>query len=186
MGFETWVARRDSGVVRQAYDYSCGLASLATLFALRGWSGASEEALLRELLATGEDVTQARVTGRGVSFADLAGLAEKRGLQALGVEASTASLVRLRQPAVVALRVPGGTHFAVIRAVAEDGAVYLADPSWGNRWLSAWEFARRFEDVAGSGRGRLLLVVRHDATHATAPAPRRALRRRVYLPPVLP
>jgi predicted double-glycine peptidase len=186
VGFETWVARRDAGVVRQARDYSCGLASLATLFALRGWPGASEEALLSELLTAGDGGAQARITRRGVSFADLAMLASNRGLRALGVQASVTSLARLRQPALVALRVPGGTHFAVVRAVADDGAVLIADPSWGNRWLSAWEFAQRFEEVNGSGRGRLLLVGRHDDSAATAAAsPLRAPRRRAHLPPAL-
>ena len=186
VSFETWVARRDAGVVRQARDYSCGLASLATLFALRGWPDASEEGLLRELVATGDGGAQGRVTERGVSFSDLARLAAGRGLSTVGIEASVASLARLRQPAVVALRVPGGRHFAVIRAVADDGAVLLADPSWGNRWLAAWEFARRFEETRGSGRGRLLLVAGPGDGEPAGAAPMQAPRQRAYLPPVLP
>ena len=132
-GFENWVARRDAGVVRQARDYSCGLASLATLFALRGWPAASEEALLGELPAAGNDGTESRVAQRGV----------------------------------------------------EDGAVFLADPSWGNRWLASWEFARRFEAIPGSGRGRLLLIARRDDGADNA-AGLRARQSPVYLPPVLP
>jgi len=163
--FESWVQLRDEGVVRQARDFSCGVASLATL--LRAWGNdeITEATLLRDLLAGAGPLSARRLAEHGVSFAQLAELARRRGFSALGIDAATTDLARLRHPVIVALHIADGTHFSVLRGITASGAVLLADPSWGKRWLSAWEFRRYYEDDAG--RGRLLLI--HRAGAATAP-----------------
>ncbi|MEM9760322.1 MAG: cysteine peptidase family C39 domain-containing protein, partial [Pseudomonadota bacterium] len=91
VAFQSWVERRDSGLVRQAYDFSCGLAALATLM---NWHGVSvtEAELLAELGDTW------RTQRRRISFADLATLARRRGFLAQGVAVPTESLKGLRRP----------------------------------------------------------------------------------------
>ena len=131
--------------MRQGYDFSCGLAALATLMSWQGVA-ATETELLAELGDTGE------AAERKISFADLATLARRRGFAAQGVAVPTESLKGLRRPAIVALQTEGRAHFSVLRAVAPDGAVLLADPTWGHRRLAAWEFRRVFE-VASAPRG---------------------------------
>ncbi|MEO1081431.1 MAG: cysteine peptidase family C39 domain-containing protein [Pseudomonadota bacterium] len=179
--FQSWVERRDAGLVRQGYDFSCGLAALATLMS---WQGVrvSEAELLAEL---GDSW---RAENRSISFADLAMLARRLGFVAQGVAVPTESLKGLRRPAIVALRTEGRAHFSVLRAVAPDGAVLLADPTWGHRRVAAWAFRRAFEgasvdvlgnagpapgEAAGSGAaaaGRLLLVG-HPEIADTRPMP---------------
>jgi predicted double-glycine peptidase len=169
-------------VVRQARDFSCGIASLATLLRAWGIDAVTEAGLLRDLLADSERVSARRLAQRGVSFAQLANLARRHGFSALGIDVATMDLQRLRHPVIVALDVGVGMHFSVLRGITASGAVLLADPSWGNRWLSAWEFRRYYEDDAG--RGRLLLIHRPGA--AAAPRiERRASVPRVSLQPTL-
>ena len=148
--FDTWLAQRDRGVVRQSLDYSCGLAALATVLSEFG-PAVSEASLLDDL---GVPSPGARP---GISFADLSMLARKRGFRARGVAVRSSLLPRLQgQPVIVAMMIDGRAHFSVLRQASEDGAVWLADPSWGNRRLAAWEFRRYF--VGDGELGRVLLV----------------------------
>lgn len=192
--FETWIERRDRGVVRQERDFSCGLAALATLLSTTGGSEVTENELLGELLGdrahTAHRVKESasRIENGGVSFADLARLARVRGREAFGVRITPAALQRLRSPAIVALQVNGRAHFSVLRGLDENGVADLADPTWGNRRLSSIEFERAFLSGAGTalapGTGRVLLVStvaggRAAASNAfSAPVP-------VYLAPRL-
>ena len=66
--FQSWVALRDAGVVRQRRDFSCGLASLATLLTHYYRIEVGEEALLDEVLSRG---SVDRVTGSSVSYTHL-------------------------------------------------------------------------------------------------------------------
>ncbi|MEM9314390.1 MAG: cysteine peptidase family C39 domain-containing protein [Pseudomonadota bacterium] len=143
VAFQSWVERRDSGLVRQAYDFSCGLAALATLM---NWHGVSvtEAELLAELGDTW------RTQQRRISFADLATLARRRGFLAQGVAVPTESLKGLRRPAIVALRTEGRDHFSVLRAVSPDGVALLADPTWGHRRMAEWTFRRALEGASAS------------------------------------
>lgn len=149
--FRTWVERRDAGVVRQQWDFSCGLASLATLLTYYFDDAVSEKVLLNALP---EDVGRRQ---RGVSLQDLASLAEGRGYRAAGLGASADALLRLRRPVIVYLELEGQPHFSVLRGIDGSGRVLLADPSGGNRRVSRGEFARWFE-VQDGARGRLLLL----------------------------
>lgn len=160
--FETWVERRDHGVVRQERDFSCGLAALATILSWSVGESVTESELLRELLVQLETSTPRSIAQGGVSFADLARLAAGRGHSVLGVEVPVAAFTTLRRPAIVALQADGQAHFSVLRAVDEDKVVWLADPTWGNRRLSMRQFERLFAHYPGAGpqepRGRVLLV----------------------------
>ncbi|MEE4279666.1 MAG: cysteine peptidase family C39 domain-containing protein [Halieaceae bacterium] len=148
--FDTWVAQRDRAVVRQSLDYSCGLAALATVLSELG-PAVSEASLLGDL------GVQASGSRPGISFADLSRLARERGFRARGVAVRPSLLPRLRgQSVIIAMTIDGRAHFSVLREASEDGAVWLADPSWGNRRLAAWEFERYFVDEGGLGR--LLLI----------------------------
>jgi predicted double-glycine peptidase len=162
-GFESWVQLRDHGVVRQERDFSCGLAALATLLAADGEAGITESVLLSELEALHADAAISRIERGGVSFADLALLAQAHGRRAVGVQLPVSGLRRVRGPAIVALQVNGRPHFSLLRAVRPDGAVWLADPTWGNRRLSAPAFTRAFSGADGRGRALLVSAAAPDA-----------------------
>lgn len=128
--------------MRQQRDFSCGVAALATLLTYYFHDPVSESGLLDVLLGELSDLES--ITADGVSFANLRTLAHRRGYAALGVAVDYRDLAKLGQPVIVALRVNGRAHFSVLRGVSADGTVYLADPSWGNRRLSAWAFRTLF------------------------------------------
>ena len=164
------MARRDAEVVRQQRDYSCGLAALATLLRFDGVH-LDENELLEQLL---EGRPGRRVDDGGVSLADLAWLAAQQGFPARGYYLDSAALRNLRQPVIVALEVNGRAHFSVLRSVSDDGVAHLADPSWGNHRVAAWEFSTMFstenstpgpdssEAVAKAAPGRALIVLGRD------------------------
>ena len=152
--FESWLERRDKGVIRQQFDYSCGLAALATILTHHYADPVDELELLQALtIAAGTDGAGAGDRRVGVSFADLAALAGLRGYLARGLSLPLADLARLRQPVIVALSVNRRAHFSVLERVDARGVFHLADPSWGNRRLSAAEFRRYFSAVTEPANG---------------------------------
>lgn len=163
--FSSWVELRDRGVVRQANDFSCGLAALATVLGQQFGIRATEAELLETLglgpeqLAALEQLAPEDIEriNRGVSMATLSQLAAGFGVHAVGVSVSMEQLMRLRTPAIAYVEAQGEAHFTVIRGIGGDGQVQLADPSWGNRLLSRHAFARMFLDTE-TGRGKLLLL----------------------------
>jgi predicted double-glycine peptidase len=154
------VTRRDRGVVRQQWDYSCGLAALATLLTHDYQAPVSEAALL-EALQDRSPQDGAALRQTGVSLADLAWLARRRGFRAAGLALQPSALARLERPAIVYLEQQGMPHFVVLRGLTADGAAFIADPSYGNRYMKAERFLRQFlpgGEGGGEGRGRLLLL----------------------------
>ncbi len=116
------------GIVRQAYDYSCGSAALTTL--LNGYVGTSltEQQTMSGLLQYGE--YQRIIERRSFSLLDM-----KRFVTAIGFRKrwlsrwSFSDLVKLGQPAIVPISYAGFKHFVVYKAY-KDGRVYVADPAF--------------------------------------------------------
>jgi predicted double-glycine peptidase len=156
--FMDWRALRDAKVIKQQRDYSCGLASLATL--LRHYYGVpvSEDALLDALRQRdGAEQFAARYGERGVSLADLAWLARAHGFDAAGVSVPAGLLTALDRPALVYLEQGGMPHFSVLRGVGVGGEVLLADPTAGNLRVSQRQFGRWFLP-GDAAAGRVLLL----------------------------
>ena len=156
--FSNWVELRDAGVVRQQWDFSCGLASLATLLKYRYGLDVDERQLLEQLRGRGDGHRRsADIETLGVSLADLAWLASRYGLRARGLRVPLITLRRLTSPVIVYLEQAGQPHFAVLRGIDAGGRVLLADPAAGNRRLGAEAFARWYSP-RGDGAGNLLLL----------------------------
>lgn len=147
---QDWRTLRDQGVHKQDLDYSCGAASLATL--LEGYFGieTTEQAVLQRL-----PLRQGRT-----SFADLAAVVRADyGLQAAGYALNFAQLQQLGRPVLLYLQVRGQDHFSVLRGIEPSGAVWLADPSWGNRLLTRTQFeAIWYTRPVDSLPGKILLL----------------------------
>lgn len=153
----SWKALRDFRIVKQELDYSCGAASLATI--LNEFYGMS---------VTEEDVlTRMGATDRS-SFQQLADVAPSYGVRAGGIMLSFDDLKQLQVPAMAYVQYRGDDHFTVIRGIRRDGVVHVADPSWGNRQLTAHQFRRMWEapDTDGTMRGRILLILPNDVNMA--------------------
>jgi predicted double-glycine peptidase len=149
----SWKTLRDARIVKQDLDDSCGAASLATLLNEFYGQNLTEEALLR-----------AMDQGDGMaSFEDMARALPQFGFRAQGFAANWEQLVRLRMPVIVYLEHRRTQHFSVIRGIDAD-AVWLADPSLGNRtfsraqFLAMWQTRGDAAEHAGL-RGRFLAVL---------------------------
>jgi uncharacterized protein len=135
---------RDTHVVKQRLDYSCGAAALATLMRYYYDDPTTEAELLRIIVARlSADEQRLRQT-RGFSLLDLKYAAEARGYRAAGFKLTVADLTRLAAPVIVFVQPLAYKHFAVLRGVS-GGRVFLADPARGNvrmtidRFLGEWD-----------------------------------------------
>lgn len=128
------------GIVRQAYDYSCGSAALTTL--LNGYIGTQldEQQVMNGLMKFGE--TDKIIERRSFSLLDMKRFVSALGLESGGYRGEFKDLVNQDQPAIVPISYAGFKHFVVYKGY-RNGRVYVADPALGN--ISFDE--RRFQDV---------------------------------------
>jgi predicted double-glycine peptidase len=130
-------------VVIQQRDFSCGTASLATIFNYYLGRSVDEKEIIKTLLeinkkrGTLEDV----IKRRGFSLLDLKLFAEDQGFKSSGFRLDYEDLVKLGIPAIVPIIPSGFKHFVVFRGADRD-RVYLADPSFGNLIESVEEFKK--------------------------------------------
>jgi uncharacterized protein len=162
MSILNWKQMRDTQVVKQDLDFSCGAASLATLLYYYFGQDLSEATLI-----------QAMDKGDGMaSFDDMARAMPKFGFQAHGLASSWDQLTKLNVPVIVHIKQHKRDHFVVLRGISQY-AVWLADPSRGNRTLSRSRFLdlwrTRSESNVGGLDGRLLVIQPVDPVmHRTA------------------
>jgi predicted double-glycine peptidase len=131
---------RDRYVVKQALDYSCGAAALATLLIYYYGDMTSEAEILNMLKEHLTPEELAIKTERGFSLLDLKKVAQKRGYRAAGFRLTPEQLTRLVAPVIVFVEPLGYKHFAVLRGV-HNGMVQLADPARGNVRMRIDQFA---------------------------------------------
>ncbi|WP_406627722.1 C39 family peptidase [Acinetobacter baumannii] len=157
------------GIVRQAYDYSCGSAALTTL--LNGYVGTSltEQQTMSGLLQYGE--YQRIIERRSFSLLDMKRFVTAIGLESGGYRGEFSDLVKLGEPAIVPISYAGFKHFVVYKAY-KDGRVYVADPALGNisfdegRFKEIWDNNTLFViSVPASQRKDLLALKDADMRH---------------------
>lgn len=145
----SWREMRDHGVVRQAYDYSCGSAALATLLSGLG-TAVSEREILNAVLAGLGQEEMRQTMEAGLSLLHLKTVSEERGKQAGGYRVPPEFLAKLRAPVIVFIQPRGYRHFAVFRGIRGD-RVFLADPARGNVRFPIWKFLEMWLDEQGRG-----------------------------------
>ena len=156
---KTWKQLRDQHIEKQDLDYSCGSASVATI--LRSFYGLEiyEKDVLEEIEKLGNDST--------ASFSDLEKAVQVFGFKGIGLSVSFEKLKSIKIPAIVYLQYRGVEHFSVIRGIAENGTVWLGDPSWGNRKFSQHQFNKMWETRDDEKlKGKILLVIPQDKSTA--------------------
>ena len=101
------------GIVRQAYDYSCGSAALTTL--LNGYVGTQldEQQVMSGLMKFGE--TDKIVERRSFSLLDMKRFVSALGLESGGYRGEFKDLVNQDQPAIVPISYAGFKHFVVYK-----------------------------------------------------------------------
>lgn len=156
---KSWKELRDANVVKQDLDYSCGAASVATI--MNGFYGfeVTEEALLETMAKDAQNAIRGAGSG-AASFNDMAEVVRPYGLKGVGVALNFDQLRKLKTPAIAYLRYREDDHFSVIRGIAADGTVQLADPSWGNRRFTQQQFLDMWETRNGEAlKGKILLLL---------------------------
>ncbi|MGB9192077.1 C39 family peptidase [Acinetobacter sp.] len=159
------------GIVRQAYDYSCGSAALTTL--LNGYVDVgvtmTEQQVMNGLLKFGE--TEKIVERRSFSLLDMKRFVGAIGFESGGYKGEFSDLVKQEQPAIVPISYAGFKHFVVFKAY-KNGRVYVADPAVGNisfdetRFKDIWENNTLFLiNVAPEKRKSLLALQDTDLRH---------------------
>lgn len=164
---KSYKALRDENMVRQAYDYSCGAAALATLLTYGLGDQLTEADILQEVLTalSKEDLDTRKK--KGLSLLDLQKVAHDRGHKAQGFKLAPEFLRKLAGPVLVFIKPRGYEHFAILKGIREDRA-YLADPSLGNVRLPLYQFLDMWLDE--TGKGVIFVVERTDGTgHANSP-----------------
>jgi len=159
---------RDRDLVRQAFDYSCGAAALATLLTYGLHDPVSEREILVSTFKRLSEDEEALRRKTGLSLLDMQYFVQERGHSAQGFRIAPAALSRLGGPVIVFFRPGGYEHFAVLRGIRA-GRVFLADPSRGNVSLPVWAFLESWVD--DSGQGIIFVAERADGVPVRWPLP---------------
>ena len=141
---KSWRDLKQDNVIMQAYDYSCGAASLATLMRHYFNEDIDEIKLLKEISNMFSDEEMNIIKELGLSFLELETIAKNKGYQAISLQLTLSALADLSGPVLVYITPDDYKHFAVLRGVIKD-KVFLADPSRGNIILSLKDFAKDWQ-----------------------------------------
>jgi uncharacterized protein len=125
---------------------SCGAATLATILTYQLNDPVSEtQVALGMLHGTNPQKVQSR---GGFSLLDLQRYAQSRGFDAEGYQDMTIDDLKAMAPAIVAFQYHGFHHFVIFRGVVGDRIV-LADPAFGNRWMTVADFQTSWDGKVG-------------------------------------
>jgi uncharacterized protein len=124
-------------VVRQAYDFSCGSAALATLLTYHYGRQLAEDVVLKAMFDVGD---QEKIKKEGFSLLDMKKYLESIGLKAEGYEVSLEKIAEVGIPGIVLIKTKGYLHFVVLKGIRGD-EVLIGDPAQGAKFMSREQFA---------------------------------------------
>lgn len=142
---------RESRVVKQNHDFSCGSAAVATLLTYSYNKPTSEDEAFDAMWAVGD---QEHIKQFGFSLLDMQKYLASRGYKAVGYKISLDKLRRLHLPAIALIHPDGYNHFVVVRGWRNNAAI-VADPARGLRRMTAEDF----QDVWNG----IVFLIRDDA-----------------------
>ncbi|WP_106639162.1 C39 family peptidase [Allosphingosinicella vermicomposti] len=131
-------------VVRQAYDFSCGSAAVATLLTYHYGRRTQEREAFSHMWEKGDKAAIRKV---GFSMFDMKNFLEARGYRADGYRLSVADLGKSGRPSIVLLDLKGFKHFVVVKGVRGD-QVLVGDPMLGLGQYSAADFQKYWNNIA--------------------------------------
>ena len=124
---------REEGIVRQQMDFTCGAASVATIFTYFLQLPCQERDVIDFIIAHNE--AREMAMRRGFTLLDLKQFAEAKGVQAAGYRLSIEQLYGANTPVLVPIVVGKNLrHFVVFLGMKGDN-VFLADPATGRRTI---------------------------------------------------
>ncbi|MEJ2574764.1 MAG: C39 family peptidase [Anaerolineales bacterium] len=140
---DSMMGLRHAHVQLQERDYSCGAASMTSIFKFYLGENVTEMEVIHDLLelAKQRGTLANIIKRRGFTLLDLKRYAESKGYKTSAFKLEFDDLVALGEPALVPIIPYGYKHFVVFRG-ADDKYVYLADPSFGNLTQPIADFKR--------------------------------------------
>jgi len=134
---------RNSHLIKQEYDYSCGSAALATLLNYYLGENLSERQVIYGLMEYGD--AQKIAKRRAFSLLDMKRFVNKLGYRGVGYKATIKDMfdiAELNHNCIIPIEFLGYRHFTVLKGF-HAGHVFLADPFRGN---TSYTIAK-FEDM---------------------------------------
>ncbi|WFM72161.1 C39 family peptidase [Halomonas sp. CKK8] len=136
--------RRFENIVEQKTDFSCGAASLATIFRYAYQKpSVTEESVLAGMLEVADPEL---VRQQGFSLLDLKHYVEELGYRGRGYEVAPKTLDEVSIPVIVLLDLEGYKHFVVMKKASGD-RVYVGDPALGNRVMDREAFMDAWNNI---------------------------------------
>lgn len=144
---------RQTNVVIQKWDLSCGAAALATLLQYQYGDPVSEREIARELIKREEYLANPEMVKQrqGFSLLDMKRYLDRRGYKGIGYGKLTLNELIKRAPILIPIEASGYPHFVIFRGVAGN-RVLLADPAWGNRTITKPKFDSAWLEYADVGK----------------------------------
>ncbi|ADB17484.1 peptidase C39 bacteriocin processing [Pirellula staleyi DSM 6068] len=143
----SWTSLQRENVVMQAQDYSCGAATLATIFQYYFQDDISEAKILKEILGKMEADEVKDRQENGLSMNDLFLCCKALGYLAAVIRLPADKIPGLKAPVIVRLVREEFKHFVVLKGSVDD-RVFLADPLRGNVRMSAEKFMTHWSGEA--------------------------------------
>lgn len=147
---ESLAERRNSAIVRQQYDFSCGSAAVATLLTYHYGLETSETDAFRSMWDVGD---HERIRKLGFSLLEMKQYLEGLGMKADGFRLTLDRVAEIGVPGIALIEVNGYRHFVVIKGVTKK-TVLVGDPSKGVISKSRKAFEKSWDGV--------ILFVRSD------------------------
>ncbi|MBX7539660.1 C39 family peptidase [Qipengyuania sphaerica] len=147
------VELRQTGVVVQQWDLSCGAAALATLLRYQHGEAITEREVAALLVDRPEYLEHPWIVRarHGFSLLDLRRVARRLGYEGIGLGGLSLTELDKRAPVIVPVNLTGFPHFVIYRGrIGQE--VLLADPAFGNRTIVASRFERAWIENAQLGR----------------------------------
>jgi uncharacterized protein len=130
-------AIRFGNVVKQAFDYSCGSAALATVLDYDLGEDLTEKQVINGLLRFGDSRKIAE--RRAFSLLDMKKFVHVLGYKGVGYKADIEDLKTLGRPCIIPITIFKYRHFVVFRGIYK-GHVFVADPWRGDSSFTLQQF----------------------------------------------
>ncbi len=134
---------RFRNVVKQAYDFSCGSAAIATLLSHHYDSPVTEQAVFKDMYQTGD---QTKIRKEGFSLLDMKQYLNRRNIQSDGFRAPLDKLLEVGIPAITLITTRGYRHFVVVKGLSDD-EILVGDPALGTKTYNRAEFEAMWNGI---------------------------------------
>lgn len=160
-------------VMRQAFDYSCGSAAVASLMTHIYGEPVSEKEVFREMFLHGN---QTKIRHEGFSMLDMSNYLNAHGFEAKGYKIKAEEIEKYRLPFIALINTNGYNHFVVVKIMGK-GRILVGDPNTGNIVFSEANFKSIWNGLAlvvvnRASKGRAIYNSKNEWRYARAEAPR--------------